>query len=339
MYLLAEYQQRSKRWIDTWVSSVLQVNASDARGKADRDVQKGMGGSTSNMVKELITNRSLSGSGKKLALIMDEVDGMSGGDRGGVQDLIQSIQKSKIPIICICNDKYNQKIKSLVGHCMELNFQKPNKQQIARRLAEVAGKEGMHVEEVRGRVGLSRIWCSYGDNSASSFEHYTNIQLSSARPIRAGSIPILHYLSFKMRAILGRGISLGHWGKQSISFSQLAKSRHIFRTASSYVLLITLIAEVWGQFDSNTGTKHQRLILFFLIAVLLVQRALDALVESVQCDIRLALNHLQVSARNPGKPALAKRPTRCLTCLRTRDSIRCRTLQTASLLVPVPRRV
>ncbi|GAQ81032.1 hypothetical protein KFL_000690130 [Klebsormidium nitens] len=126
---------------------VMEVNASDARGKADRDVQKGMGGSTSNMVKELITNRSLSGSGKKLALIMDEVDGMSGGDRGGVQDLIQSIQKSKIPIICICNDKYNQKIKSLVGHCMELNFQKPNKQQIARRLAEVAGKEGMHVEE------------------------------------------------------------------------------------------------------------------------------------------------------------------------------------------------
>jgi replication factor C subunit 1 len=130
--------------------SCLQVNASDARGKADKDVGKGMGGSTSNQVKELITNRSVSGSGKKIALIMDEVDGMSGGDRGGVTDLIQSIQKSKIPIICICNDKYNQKIKSLVGHCMELNFQKPSKQQIARRLGEVAGKEGMHVEEVRG---------------------------------------------------------------------------------------------------------------------------------------------------------------------------------------------
>lgn len=126
------------------------MNASDARGKADKDVGKGMGGSTSNQVKELITNRSVSGSGKKIALIMDEVDGMSGGDRGGVQDLIQSIQKSKIPIICTCNDKYNQKIKSLVGHCMELNFEKPSKQQIARRLGEVAGKEGMHVEEVRG---------------------------------------------------------------------------------------------------------------------------------------------------------------------------------------------
>jgi replication factor C subunit 1 len=44
---------------------------------------------------------------------MDEVDGMSGGDRGGVQDLLATIAKSKIPIICICNDKYNQKLRSL----------------------------------------------------------------------------------------------------------------------------------------------------------------------------------------------------------------------------------
>ena len=44
---------------------------------------------------------------------MDEVDGMSGGDRGGIQDLMATIASSKIPIICICNDKYNQKLRSL----------------------------------------------------------------------------------------------------------------------------------------------------------------------------------------------------------------------------------
>ena len=53
---------------------------------------------------------------------MDEVDGMSGSDRGGVQDLIQTIQKSKIPIICICNDKYNMKLRSLRNHTLELDF-------------------------------------------------------------------------------------------------------------------------------------------------------------------------------------------------------------------------
>lgn len=58
----------------------------------------------------------------QVCLIMDEVDGMSAGDRGGVADLIQTIHKSKIPIICICNDKWHQKLKSLRNHCMALDF-------------------------------------------------------------------------------------------------------------------------------------------------------------------------------------------------------------------------
>lgn len=53
---------------------------------------------------------------------MDEVDGMSAGDRGGVPDLIQTIKSAKLPIICICNDKYNQKLKSLRNSCLELDF-------------------------------------------------------------------------------------------------------------------------------------------------------------------------------------------------------------------------
>lgn len=66
----------------------------------------------------------------KTVLIMDEVDGMSAGDRGGVADLIASIKISKIPIICICNDRYSQKLKSLVNYCLPLNFRKPTKQQV-----------------------------------------------------------------------------------------------------------------------------------------------------------------------------------------------------------------
>jgi replication factor C subunit 1 len=31
---------------------------------------------------------------------------MSSGDRGGVQALIQMIKKSRVPIVCICNDAH-----------------------------------------------------------------------------------------------------------------------------------------------------------------------------------------------------------------------------------------
>lgn len=116
-----------------------QVNASDSRGKSDREVRAGMNGRTSNMVKELVTNRRVGG-GEKAVLIMDEVDGMSGGDRGGVAELIATIQKSRVPIICICNDKYDQKLKSLVKHCMELGFAKPTKQQVRLGITPVKRK-------------------------------------------------------------------------------------------------------------------------------------------------------------------------------------------------------
>ena len=44
--------------------------------------------------------------GDKHVLIMDEVDGMAGNeDRGGVAELIQLIKTTRIPIICICNNR------------------------------------------------------------------------------------------------------------------------------------------------------------------------------------------------------------------------------------------
>ena len=62
---------------------------------------------------------------------MDEVDGMSGNeDRGGVQELIQLIKQTKIPIIGICNDRNHPKMRSLVNYCFDIRFQRPPIKQI-----------------------------------------------------------------------------------------------------------------------------------------------------------------------------------------------------------------
>ncbi|PON65873.1 Replication factor C subunit, partial [Parasponia andersonii] len=132
----------------------IEVNASDSRGKADAKIERGIGGSNANSIKELVSNESLSFNNMdwskhpKTVLIMDEVDGMSAGDRGGIADLISSIKISKIPIICICNDRYSQKLKSLVNYCLLLSFRKPTKQQMAKRLMQVAKAEGLQVNEI-----------------------------------------------------------------------------------------------------------------------------------------------------------------------------------------------
>ena len=47
---------------------------------------------------------------KKSVIVMDEVDGCGAGDRGGIAALIAMIKESKVPIICICNDRQSRKI-------------------------------------------------------------------------------------------------------------------------------------------------------------------------------------------------------------------------------------
>ena len=76
---------------------------------------------------------------------MDEVDGMSGNaDRAGVffsfifhnfdsfqvAELIQMIKRTRVPIICICNDRQSRKIRSLANYCFDLRFQRPRVEQI-----------------------------------------------------------------------------------------------------------------------------------------------------------------------------------------------------------------
>lgn len=69
---------------------------------------------------------------------------------------MQTIRKTKVPIICICNDKYGQKLRSLRNHCLELDFRKPTVQQISKRMLEVS-EEGNVPSSSRG---LSRLRCT-----------------------------------------------------------------------------------------------------------------------------------------------------------------------------------
>lgn len=62
---------------------------------------------------------------------MDEVDGMAGNeDRGGLQELVNLIKHTDIPIICICNDRFNTRVKTISCHSYDLRFSKLRVEQI-----------------------------------------------------------------------------------------------------------------------------------------------------------------------------------------------------------------
>ena len=78
---------------------------------------------------------------KKIAIIMDEIDGMNNGDKGGINSLIKLIRPKKTkkqkleeitmnPIVCIGNYKVDKKIKELMKVCNIIELNTPNTQQM-----------------------------------------------------------------------------------------------------------------------------------------------------------------------------------------------------------------
>lgn len=61
---------------------------------------------------------------------MDEVDGMGSGDHGGLGELSKLIKTTKVPIICMANDKDSQKMRNFKNNCFVNNFPKIRVQNI-----------------------------------------------------------------------------------------------------------------------------------------------------------------------------------------------------------------
>ena len=82
---------------------------------------------------------------KKLVLIMDEVDGMSAGDRGGVGALAAVCKKTNIPLILICNDRKLPKMRPFDNVTYDLPFRRPTIDQIRSRIMTICYRENLKV--------------------------------------------------------------------------------------------------------------------------------------------------------------------------------------------------
>ena len=114
---------------------ILNYNASDVRNKSiiESITKHNM---SENNVMTLFKKKS-----KKIVIIMDEVDGMNNGDKGGINSLIKIIRPKKTkkqkteeytfnPIICIGSYHIDKKIKELMKVCHTFEIQSPNNNQI-----------------------------------------------------------------------------------------------------------------------------------------------------------------------------------------------------------------
>jgi dephospho-CoA kinase len=98
---------------------------------------------------------------KKIAIIMDEIEGMNSGDKGGIAALIKLVRQKKTkkqksenvnmnPIICICNTILDKKIKDLMKVCHVFNLVSPSNAQISKLMKFPRGYKERTLDYIQG---------------------------------------------------------------------------------------------------------------------------------------------------------------------------------------------
>ncbi len=113
---------------------VLELNASDLRNRTK----------LAEVLKPATLQQSLFRKGK--ILLMDEVDGVTGTDIGGIPELLRILETTKYPIIMTCNDVWQSKLSSLRAQCKLIEMKALPLSTIAILLKNIADKEGIRRE-------------------------------------------------------------------------------------------------------------------------------------------------------------------------------------------------
>ncbi|KAH3673297.1 hypothetical protein WICMUC_003757 [Wickerhamomyces mucosus] len=122
---------------------ILEKNASDVRSKSL--LHENIGNVLNNTSVVGFFNNASQNS-NKFCIIMDEVDGMSGGDRGGVGELASFARKTQAPLILICNDKSSPKMRPFDRCTLEIPFRRPSAREMKSRLMTIALREGVKLD-------------------------------------------------------------------------------------------------------------------------------------------------------------------------------------------------
>ena len=166
---------------------IINYDAGDIRNKSIID----------NITRNNISSKSVislfSEKPKPIAIIMDEIDGMNNGDKGGINSLIKLIRQKKTkkqkleettynPIICIGSYHQDKKIKELAKVCNTFELKSPTVQQIIDILSKLMpGLDSTLNSSISTFINgdlrkLSSIYkISLHDNSILDNELFTNI--------------------------------------------------------------------------------------------------------------------------------------------------------------------
>ncbi len=114
---------------------IFELNASDLRNRL----------SLESVLKPATNQNSLFKKGK--IILMDEADGITTSDRGGLPELVALIEKSNFPILITANDIWQRKFSLLRQKCKMINLKELKESAIIEILNEVIKKENKYLKK------------------------------------------------------------------------------------------------------------------------------------------------------------------------------------------------
>jgi replication factor C large subunit len=115
-------------------SEIFELNASDFRNRAKLQ----------EILRPAIEQQSLTKKNK--LILVDEADGVSSVDRGGLAELISLIERTTYPIIITANDVWNRKLSSLRKKCEMIQLKEIDYNTIKSVMFDILRREGLFID-------------------------------------------------------------------------------------------------------------------------------------------------------------------------------------------------
>jgi replication factor C subunit 1 len=97
-----------------------------------------------NTIKPLLKTKKTF-NGQDNVLVVSDIDCIS--DYGFISSLTECIKDTKIPIVCICDNRYDQSIKPILNYCIDFKMNKPSYQDIYRLVYNIVITEKIRIKE------------------------------------------------------------------------------------------------------------------------------------------------------------------------------------------------
>lgn len=113
---------------------------------------------------------------KEVGLIMDEIDGIAGGDKGSINEFIKIIYSKgktfKFPVICTCNSIKDKKLIPLLKKSLVIQINKPTKRNLNILLTKIIDKKKININNTDKQLIIKNSNNDYRSLINNIFQYY-----------------------------------------------------------------------------------------------------------------------------------------------------------------------